>query len=101
MVLLHVFIQENMEEMPGAIILVGNKTDLPEEAGTSYQREVSRETGETFAKVQQLYNPLTHSSCCIVSVIVMLFPVMTLRYMEHSLLRPVPRQVTMLERLAS
>ena len=41
-----------MEEMPGAIILVGNKTDLPEEEGTSYQREVSRETGETFAKVQ-------------------------------------------------
>ena len=39
-----------MDEMPGALLLVGNKTDLSE-AGSGYQREVSKETGETFAKV--------------------------------------------------
>lgn len=39
--------QENVEEMPGAMMLVGNKVDLEE----SSEREVSTETGETFAKV--------------------------------------------------
>ena len=46
----HPIPQDNMDEMPGALLLVGNKTDLSE-AGSGYQREVSRETGETFAKV--------------------------------------------------
>ena len=40
--------QDNVEEMPGAMMLVGNKVDLEE----SNEREVSTETGETFAKVQ-------------------------------------------------
>ena len=39
--------QDNVEEMPGAMMLVGNKVDLEE----SSEREVSTETGETFAKV--------------------------------------------------
>lgn len=39
--------QENVEEMPGAMCLVGNKQDLEE----TNEREVSVETGETFAKV--------------------------------------------------
>ena len=42
--------QDNMDEMPGALVLVGNKTDLAD-VDSGYQREVSRETGETFAKV--------------------------------------------------
>lgn len=39
-----------MEEMPGALLLIGNKSDLSEDSAAQ-QREVSRETGETFAKV--------------------------------------------------
>jgi hypothetical protein len=35
--------------MPGAMMLVGNKVDLEE----SSEREVSTETGETFAKVSR------------------------------------------------
>ena len=49
-----------MDEMPGALILVGNKTDLPDE-GTEHQREVSRETGETFAKVLTI-------ACCYMTL---------------------------------
>ena len=41
--------QDNVEEMPGAMMLVGNKVDLEE----SSEREVSMETGETFAKVER------------------------------------------------
>ena len=41
-------VQDNVEEMPGAMMLVGNKVDLEE----SNEREVSTETGETFAKVR-------------------------------------------------
>ena len=39
--------QDNMDEMPAAMLLVGNKVDLHE----ANEREVSTETGETFAKV--------------------------------------------------
>ena len=39
--------QDNMDEMPAAMLLVGNKVDLHE----TNEREVSTETGETFAKV--------------------------------------------------
>ena len=45
--------QENVEDMPAAMCLVGNKQDLD----AVKEREVSTETGETFAKVSQ-------SSCC-------------------------------------
>ena len=40
-------LQDNMDEMPAAMLLVGNKVDLHE----ANEREVSTETGETFAKV--------------------------------------------------
>ena len=40
-------IQDNMDEMPAAMLLVGNKVDLDE----TNEREVSTETGETFAKM--------------------------------------------------
>lgn len=39
--------QDNMKEMPIGMLLVGNKVDLEEQN----EREVSTETGETFAKV--------------------------------------------------
>lgn len=40
-------LQDNVEEQPVAMCLVGNKVDLDE----LKEREVSAETGETFAKV--------------------------------------------------
>ena len=42
-------IQENVDQMPPGMLLVGNKQDLDEEN----EREVSMETGETFAKVSK------------------------------------------------
>ena len=44
--------QDNMGEMPAAMLLVGNKVDLDE----INEREVSTETGETFAKVRDKSN---------------------------------------------
>ena len=41
-----------MDEMPAAMLLVGNKVDLDE----MNEREVSTETGETFAKVRDKNN---------------------------------------------
>jgi len=41
-------IQENVDEMPAAMLLVGNKVDLEE----TNEREVSTESGESFAKVR-------------------------------------------------
>lgn len=46
-------IHENTDFLPAAMILVGNKVDL-EECG---EREVSTETGETFAKVRTTFVP--------------------------------------------
>jgi len=40
-------IQENVDEMPAAMLLVGNKVDLEE----TNEREVSTESGESFAKM--------------------------------------------------
>lgn len=56
-------VQENVEEMPGAMMLVGNKVDLEE----SSEREVSTETGETFAKVSPRVMQLLEgfSGCCL------------------------------------
>jgi hypothetical protein len=42
-----IFLKENAEENPAAMCLVGNKHDLD----VLSEREVSTETGETFAKV--------------------------------------------------
>ena len=42
--------QENTDEMPVGMLLVGNKTDL----GEQDEREVSTETGETFSKVSSV-----------------------------------------------
>lgn len=42
-----ILVQDSVQEMPAAMCLVGNKEDLDE----SNEREVSTETGETFAKV--------------------------------------------------
>ena len=39
--------QENVDQMPAGLMLIGNKQDLDE----VNEREVSTETGETFAKV--------------------------------------------------
>ena len=39
--------QENVDQMPTGLMLIGNKQDLDE----MNEREVSTETGETFAKV--------------------------------------------------
>ena len=52
--------QDNVEEMPGAMMLVGNKVDLEE----SSEREVSTETGETFAKVSCLEWEHNYSVVC-------------------------------------
>lgn len=43
----HISFQENAEESPAAMCLVGNKQDMD----AMKEREVSTETGETFAKV--------------------------------------------------
>ena len=40
-------LQNNMDEVPTSLLLVGNKTDLDDYS----QREVLYETGENFAKV--------------------------------------------------
>ena len=40
-------LQENVDQMPTGLMLIGNKQDLEEQN----EREVSTETGETFAKV--------------------------------------------------
>ena len=45
------FFQENMDQLPTCLLLVGNKVDLEE----NFKREVLSETGETFAKVIGLW----------------------------------------------
>ena len=42
-------LQENVDQMPTGLMLIGNKKDLEEQN----EREVSTETGETFAKVRE------------------------------------------------
>ena len=48
-----VVLQENVDQMPTGLMLIGNKHDLDE----MNEREVSTETGETFAKVSSLSPP--------------------------------------------
>ena len=45
------FFQENMDQLPTCLLLVGNKVDLE----GNFKREVLSETGETFAKVIGLW----------------------------------------------
>ena len=42
-----ILLQDNTDQMPSGLLLVGNKVDLDDQG----EREVSVETGETFAKV--------------------------------------------------
>ena len=51
-------LQENVDQMPTGLMLIGNKKDLEEQN----EREVSTETGETFAKVRE--NKILRFFCC-------------------------------------
>ena len=53
-------LQENVDQMPTGLMLIGNKKDLEEQN----EREVSTETGETFAKVRERKN--FNVFCCVI-----------------------------------